>query len=75
MVLNDLLLGESASHAGSTSSIRSQVAQVLAEKAALLVRQQNVSKQQQLQVQILQLQHEFEEAKLDAKSMQLNNVN
>ena len=74
MVLNDLLLGESASHAGSTSSIWSQVAQVLADKAALLARRKHAPKiqelqtqQLQLQAQMLQLQHAFEEVNLDVE--------
>ena len=66
MVLNDLLLGESASHAGSTSSIRSLVAQVLADKAALLARRKHVLKKQQLQARMLQIQHETEAVDLDA---------
>ena len=67
MVLNDLLLGESASYAGSTSSIRSYVTHVLADKAALLARRKHASKIQELQVQILQLQHAYDEANLDAE--------
>ena len=53
---DDLALGESASNDGSTSSIRSQMAKVLADKAALLARRRHAPKKQQLQIQQAQMQ-------------------
>ena len=46
--LDDLALGESASNAGSSSSIRYEMAKVLADKAPLLARCKHVPKKQQL---------------------------
>ena len=65
--LDDLALGESASNDRSTSSIRSQMAKVLADKAALLARRKHVPKKQQLQAQMLRIQQETEAVDLDAE--------
>ena len=75
---DDLALGESASNTGSTSSIRSQMAKVLADKAALLARRRHAPKKQQLQIQqaqmqaqmhaqMLHMQHEVDAVDLDAE--------
>ena len=73
MDLDDMALGESASHAGSASSIRSQMAKVLADKAALLARRKHVPKKQQLQAQQLQMQVQQQQmqAHMQAQMLQI----
>ena len=64
---DDLALGESASNDGSTSSIRSQMAKVLADKAALLARRRHAPKKQQLQIQQAQMQAQMDALDVDAE--------
>ena len=70
MDLDDLALGESASHAGSTSSVRSQMAKVRADKAALLARRKHAPKKQQLQIQQAQIQAQMQ-VQMQAQQAQL----